>query len=249
MGASRRTAVSQPALARGAIAFGLRLSAALAAAALLLMCSVGIAAPADDYQAGRKAYQAGDITGALQILRKPADAGHAPSQALLAFVLESAGMYDEAIVQYRKAVEQGDADAEFGLAGALMSGHGVAKDPVQARQLFERAGARNHALAIQWLAESALRGQPRFVIANPGSAAAAAAAADPAQAPRPLAPADLEWVRKAAANDHLASLDYLVRAHRAGLTGAPDMASAKDFEARAEKLRFPNGRPRVRRGG
>lgn len=217
---------------RGALGFAVRLLIGLSAAALLLASAVGHAAPEDDFQAGRKAYEAGDVTGALKVLRAPADAGHPGAQRLLAFVLDSAGLYEESVAYYRKALAQGDLDAEYGLALALLSGNGVPKDAAQARRHIESAAGRGHALSIRWLAESALRAGPRGA---------------PADTPSTLSPADLDWVRKAAALDHLPSLDHLSRAYRAGTYGAPDLAQAKEYEARAEKLRFPNGRPRTRR--
>lgn len=215
--------------------FALRLTIGLCAAVLMLTCAVSHAGPEEDFVAGRKAYQAGDVTGALKLLRAPADGGHAGAQSMLAFVLESAGLYEESVAYYRKALAQGDLDAEFGLGSALITGNGVPKDAAAARSHFERAAGRGHVLAIRWLADAAIRAQ-----LTPGAPPAQVAA---------IPEGELQWVRKAATLDHLPAIDYLARAYRSGVFGAADLAQAKEFEARAEKLRYPNGRPRNRRGG
>ncbi len=53
------------------------------------------AAGEDDYRAGRQAYQAGDVVGAMRSLRTAADAGHAKAQGLLAVILDRSGSPDE----------------------------------------------------------------------------------------------------------------------------------------------------------
>src|SRR3954454_20082768 len=82
------------------------------------------AGPAEDHAQGVTAYRTGDVTGAISILRKPADAGYAPSQALLAHILDSAESSQEALKYYRLAASQGDADAWYGLAVMLADGSG-----------------------------------------------------------------------------------------------------------------------------
>ena len=64
-------------------------SIGVATVAVLLQCSAAraVAAPEDDHRRGLEAYHRGDVATAMAALRAPAKAGHAPSQALLAFML------------------------------------------------------------------------------------------------------------------------------------------------------------------
>jgi len=218
------------AAARERRGFALRMAVSLAAGALMFMCAVGWAATPDEaFAEAQRVYRAGDVVGAMRVVRAPAEAGHARAQALLGHLLESAGLFDEANGWYRKAAEQGDADGEFGLATALASGQGAPRDAAMARALYERAAARGHRQATEVLADAAIRGALGIA---PGT--------------RPDGGA-LEWIRKAAEADHLASLDFLARAWRDGTLGSVDALLAQEYAARAEKLRYPNGRPRTRR--
>jgi TPR repeat protein len=110
------------------------------------------------YEQGRKAFARDDLFGALEWLRKGADAGHAPSQALLAYILDRAEEDAAAIELYEKAAAQGDGDALYGLAGMYAGGEGVEQDPSRARELYERAAAGGHQRAQLVLALAYLRG-------------------------------------------------------------------------------------------
>lgn len=200
-----------------------------AAAAVALACALAAAAPQDDYDKAAAAYREGDVTGAMRIVRDPAEAGHAPSQSLYALLLESAGIFEDSVAYFRKAAEQGDVEGQFGLATALAAGKGVARDPVEARRLFEEAAKRGHKQSVEVMAEVVMKGGLGLEkVARPEGA-------------------QLEWVRKAAESNYLPALDYLAAGYRDGSVGAVDAKLAQDFEARAEKLRYPNGRPRTRR--
>lgn len=109
------------------------------------------AAPADDHQRGLQAYQRGDVVGAMAALRPAARAGHAPSQVLLAFILDRGDYPEEAARLYRQAAEQGDAEGQAGLANLLLTGRGVAKDEKAALEQFSKAAAQGHAGARQAL--------------------------------------------------------------------------------------------------
>lgn len=116
----------------------------------LMACGLGtLAAPADDHLRGLQAYQRGDVVAAMVALRVAANAGHAPSQALLGFILESADFREEAAQHYRSAAAQGDADGHAGLAGLLISGRGVAKDEKQGLLHFSKAAELGHATATE----------------------------------------------------------------------------------------------------
>ena len=158
----------------------------LAAGAMsgLLACGLpALATPADDHQRGLRFYQRGDVVSAMSALRGPAQAGHAPSQALLAFILEGADYREEAAQLYRDAAAQGNAEGHAGLAGLLLSGRGVAKDEKQALSHFSKAAELGHAASIEVLVRAYQTGL-YGATADPAQAAAwrARAAALPSQA-------------------------------------------------------------------
>lgn len=194
----------------------------------LLLCALCLAAaphgaraaPADAFEQGRRAYHQGDVVSAMATLRVPARAGHAPSQALLAFILDRADFAEEAAGLYRQAAEQGDADGQAGLAGLLLVGRGLAKDEKQAYAQFSKAADGGHAFAIEWVAMAWLHQR-----------AGCDAAADPASA--------RAAVQRAAGAGHLPSVEALAQAYRDGgrLGLAADAAEASRWQARAQELR------------
>jgi len=115
------------------------------------------AAPADDHQRGLTAYQRGDVVAAMAALRPAAKAGHAPSQSLLAFILDKADFVDEAAALYRAAAAQNDAEGHAGLANAYLSGRGVAKDEKLAMLHFSKAADLGHAASRAVVVRAAAR--------------------------------------------------------------------------------------------
>lgn len=214
---------------RGGLLRWIRAACAGAALAGATVATAG--SPADDeaYRAGLRAYESSDLRSAMRLLRVPADAGHAASQVLLADILEKAGYFEDSVAYFRRAAEAGDPQGCFGLGSAYAEGRGIVRDPAQARAWITRAAEQGHALAINTLAQAWMGG-----------------GLDIAATPRPGDEA-LAWIRRAADNRHLPSIDYLARGYRSGLFGEPDLALAASLEARAEKLRYPNGRPTPRR--
>jgi TPR repeat protein len=123
--------------------------------AVLLQCSAAaaFAAPEDDHRRGLQAYHRGDVATAMAVLRAPAKAGHAPSQSLLAFMLDRGDFVEEAAALYRQAAAQDDTDALYALANFHLTGRGVAKDEKQALALFSKAAELGHAASAQVLAD------------------------------------------------------------------------------------------------
>lgn len=186
---------------------------------LTAMLCVGnvLAGPQEDFNAGRKAYLAGDVPGSMPMLRRAADAGHAPAQSLYGYILDQAEYNEEAAVYFRRAAEQGDADGQYGLAMLHASGEGVARDPAAARDWLERAGRQGHALATVALSQAFLTGTLGFKT-------------DPADG------AGLGWVRKAGELGSIPALGYLAKGHRGGAFGAVDVAQAERLEKRMREL-------------
>jgi TPR repeat protein len=200
------------------------------AIAALLVCSLTVsAAPADDYQRGLLSYQRGDMAAAMATLRRAATAGHAPSQALLAFILDRADFSAEALALYRDAAAQDDAEGHAGLAGLYLTGRGIAKDEKLALAHFSKAADLGHAASIDAVASAYLNKQLGF---DPDGRDASAAQAA---------------LRRAAERGHLASTDALARAYRSGGLGlAADPAQAGTWQARAAELRKQQATPTVK---
>jgi TPR repeat protein len=184
-----------------------------------LLAQTAWAAPADDFQRGQLAYHRGDVVGAMGALRPAAQAGHAPSQVLLAFILERADFSEEAVALYRQAAAQGDAEGHAGLANACLSGRGVAKDEKLAALHFSKAADGGHALAIDAVATAWLRGQWGLdAQADPATARAA--------------------VQRAAERGHLPSAEALVQAYQQGQLGlAVNPAEGARWQATVLALR------------
>lgn len=190
--------------------------------ALLLAWHVCLAcaAPEDDYRLGADAYRAGDVVRAMALLKASADAGHARSQSLLAYILDQAEFNEEAVAYYRKAAAQGDAEGEYGLGAMYAAGEGVKRDPAEARKWITRAAERGHAAAINSLAQAYIDGDLDIDETQRNGAEA------------------LRWVRQAADAGYLPALERLAAAYRTGAYGlAIDLkqAEAMDAKARAAK--------------
>ena len=127
---------------------------------MLLQCNAmaALAAPEDEHRRGLEAYHRGDVATAMSVLRAPAKAGHAPSQSLLAFMLDRGDFVEEAAALYRQAAAQDDTDALYALANFHLTGRGVANDEKQALALFSKAAELGHAPSIQVLADAKAKG-------------------------------------------------------------------------------------------
>lgn len=176
-----------------------------------------VAGPQEDYVAGRKAYLAGDVPGAMPALKRAADAGLAPAQSLYGYILDRAEYNEEAALYFRRAAEQGDADGQYGLGVLHAAGEGVPRDPAAARAMFERAGSQGHVLATVALSQAFLAGSLGFKT-------------DPADA------AGLAWVKKAGELGSIPALKYLALGYRSGAFGTSDPAQAERLEKRIREL-------------
>lgn len=190
-------------------------------AVLLVWQAGGVwAAPEDDFRAGSQAFREGDVVQAMAVLKKSADAGHAPSQALLAYILDKAEFNEEAIAYYRKAAAQGDKDGEFGLGAMYAAGEGVKRDPAEARKWIARAAEKGHATAINALAEAYIKGGLGIDENQRNNAEA------------------LVWVRRAADSGYVPAMEQLAAAYRSGTYGlAVDSAQATALDAKIRAAR------------
>lgn len=186
----------------------------------LLLSTPTLAGPAEDYTLARRAYDNGDVAGAMSLLRKGADGGHAPSMVLLGDILDSSEFDEEAAVVFRKAAEQGDPEGQFRLGKLHSLGEGVNKDAAEAHRLILAAARQGHKQATNVMAQAYLSAQ----LGIPESARHGAES--------------LNWVKAAADNDYLPAIDALALAYRNGDFGlAPDAKEADRLQARANTLR------------
>lgn len=190
--------------------------------ALLFLWQVWVvwAAPEDDFRAGSEAYRGGDVVQAMALLKKSADAGHAPSQALLAYILDMAEFNDEAVAYYRKASAQGNLEGEYGLGSMYAAGQGVKRDPAEARRWITRAAEKGHAAAINSLAQAYISGDLGIDETQRNGAEA------------------LRWVRRAADSGYLPAMERLAAAYRTGAYGlAVDLKQAEALDAKGRAAR------------
>lgn len=193
----------------------------------------GLAASVEeDYKQGLIWYNRGDMATAINVLRKGADAGHAPSQALLGDILDNSDYDDEAVAYYRKAAEQGHADGEFGLGRMYATGEGVKRDIGEARRWITRAAERGHGLATAVLAQAYMRGELGITDSERHGEVA------------------FKWIRRAAEQSHLPSLEYLAQGYRKGINGlVADAKQAEFYEARVKQVKGATQKPPAKRRG
>lgn len=200
--------------------FGRRLALCLATAALLQ--GSAFAAPEDDYKAGLKSFQEGDIVAAMPALRTAANAGHVKAQVLLAELLRRSEFDEEAAALYRRAADQGDADGMFGYGVMVAAGEGVKKkDVTEGRNWIRKAAEAGHKPAVNVLGQAYLKSELGISEAERNT------------------PEALRWIELAAQNDYLPAVDALAEAYRtgSGLPVAADAQRAEEYQAQANRLR------------
>ena len=121
--------------------------------AALVALILALAAPvaAQDFDAGREAYQRGDYAAALSEFRPLAEQGNAKAQNNLG-IMYARGVgvpqdFAEALRWYRKAVAQGNASAQSNLGVMYAGGQGVAQDYAEALKWYSKAAEQGHAQA------------------------------------------------------------------------------------------------------
>lgn len=181
---------------------------------------VGAATPEERFQEARRIFIRGDVVGAMPSLRKAADEGHAPAQALLAQILDQAEFNQEAVEYFRKAALQGNADGEYGLGTMYAAGEGVQRDAQEALRWYRLAAGRGHDRAILVLALAHLRGDLGLVDRRRDD------------------PQARLWIRGAAEKGDVQAMDGLAAALHSGDFGfAVDPGQAAVWEAAVKKLR------------
>lgn len=179
-------------------------------------------APAQDYQAGFEAFQAGDYGRARDIWQPLADDGDARAQYGLGVLYERAGGdmapdLDRAAHWYARAAGQGHPSARNNLALMFAQGRGVERNPRRATELWEQAAEAGHLMAQYNLGLAYYRGEG---VARDHETA-------------------MRWFRRAAGNG-LADGQYAMgQMHRLGVVVPQDDAKALAWYRRAAAQDHP----------
>ena len=236
----------------GFMVAAVRHSPAYAQSADLVLCDRLAADPADPDKPkdvkGTPAIAASDVATALKFC-KIASASSRRALFQLGRAYAANQQLLEAIATYRKAADKGSTAAMVELGVAYGTGAGVAKDPAQARKLFERAAEGGNARGATNLA--ALSGGGGVPV-DPAAARAvlsSGAEANSAEAQFQLGlmaangtggPQDDTAARalfeKAAAQNHPGALEWMGAFSLLGRGGPKDEAAAKSYYARAAAL-------------
>lgn len=208
-------------------------AAGLLGAGLLaaLLAGPTLAGPQEDFTEGERLYYIGDVPGAMAVLKRAADAGHAPAQAMLGGILDRAEMDEDAVIYYRKAAEQGDPDGELGLGSLYGTGEGVPMDWKLAVVWITKAADKGQRRAIETLSLLYIKGDWGLDAKNRKDEDA------------------VKWIRRAADTGHLPSIDALAAAYQTGDFGlTPDAAQAKLWQDKAKELRRDPAREQQQKG-
>jgi TPR repeat protein len=186
----------------------------------------------EDFKTGAKMYQSGDMLGGMPLVKKAADAGLAAAQALYGDMILAGGSGDEeALVYFRKAAEQGNADGQFSLGAMYESGEGVKRDVAEGRKWITKAAEQGHSAAINAMALAYMSGG----MGIPEEARKGAEA--------------LRWIRLAAENNLIAAIRELVKAYKEGGYGLKiDSKLADEWTAKELKLTGVTTDKRGKRG-
>ena len=167
-------------------------------ATLLCLTPAYASTPHDDVVKAKEAFDRADIVSAMAFYRKAAEAGYAPAQTRLAYLLDQSEENEEAVAWYKRAIENGDAAAEFGLAGMYVSGDGIPQNTEEALRLFTSSANKNHIPAIHVMAAAYEKGEMGLRIDYEAARA---------------------WLEKSVQLDDPWSIERLSRAYRNGELG------------------------------
>jgi TPR repeat protein len=233
-------------------AASLHCSAANAQSADLVLCDRLAADPADpDKPAdvkGTPVIASSDVATAIKFCRI-ASAGSRRALYELGRAYAANQQMPEAVATYRKAADKGSTSAMVELGVLLGTGSGVAKDPDQARKLFEHAAEAGNARGVTNLAAISGGGSAPSDPAKARALLSAGAEANSAEAQFQLGlmaangiggPQDDVAARalfeKAAAQNHPGALEWMGAFAQLGRGGAKDESAAKTYYAKAAAL-------------
>lgn len=174
--------------------------------------------PEEDYQAGLKADQIGEIIDAVRLFKRAADAGHATAQAKIGDIFKQGSGYKLAFEYYRKSAAQGDAHGQLGL-GLIYANPGENQNFEEARKYVALAADQNYHPAI--LAMSGA-----YILGGLGLDEAAR-----------NSPEALKWIQRAVDIDSVIAIRAIADAYRTGKYGlVADLQKAAEWDDKANEL-------------
>lgn len=120
-------------------------------AVVLVLILPGLSSAADDFEAGRQAFEAQDYARTLELWQPLAQTGHAKAQFGMATLYhEGSGVaqsFEESARWFRASAENGFAPAQFNLGNSYKHGRGIERDESQANHWWRLAGEQEFAPA------------------------------------------------------------------------------------------------------
>lgn len=118
------------------------------------------AGTAEDYAIkASAAYDQGDVVNAFALYRKAAEAGYAPAQNRLAYLLDESEENEEAVKWYQRSAAQGDPEGEAGLARMYATGDGIEPNESEALRLYTLSAGKDYTPAIRIVATAYEKGE------------------------------------------------------------------------------------------
>lgn len=189
-------------------------------ATLAVFSGNALSAPEDDYKTGAASFVLGDFVGAMPMLRKSAEAGYAPAQAMYGQLLLGTAQEEEAVKFFKKSADQKNIEGQFYYGTSLLTGEGTKKIPEE---------------GIKWILLSAEQGlkDAENQMALIAAAPLYSSILSDAEAQR--------WLKKSADNEFLPAIVHLVVAYRTGTNGfVVDNKIADEYQAKANKIQGIN---------
>jgi TPR repeat protein len=186
----------------------------IGALVLLIVHGSTFASPEEDGAEGIREYELGNMIDGMELMYKSADAGYAPAQAKLGYILDQSEENEKAVIWFRKAAEQGNMDGQYGLGIMYAKGDGVEKTFSQAIVWIKKAADQGHLMAMRTYATALENGELGISKDEDET---------------------LRWLKKAADRGDAISIRRLARAYRWGELGlATDTIEANKLQAMIE---------------
>ena len=186
----------------------------MGALVLLIMHGSTFASPEEDGTKGIREYELGNMIDGMELMYKSADAGYAPAQAKLGYILDQSEENKKAVIWFRKAAEQGNMDGQYGLGIMYAKGDGVEKTFFLAIRWIKKAADQGHLLAMRTYATALENGE-------------LGVSKDEDET--------IRWLKKAADQGDAISIRRLAQAYRWGELGlATDTIEANKLQAMIE---------------
>jgi TPR repeat protein len=186
----------------------------MGALVLLTMHGFLLASPEEDGKEGIREYELGNMIDGMELMYKSANAGYAPAQAKLGYILDQSEENEKAVIWFRKAAEQGNVDGQYGLGIMYAKGDGVEKTFSEAIIWIKKAADQGHLMAMRTYATALENGELGISKDEDET---------------------LRWLRKAADQGDAISIRRLAQAYRWGELGlVTDTIEANKLQAMIE---------------